>query len=173
MEIFGCRVFVGVLQLAMGPERKQNAKRRRILLVLERDQCNWSSEPDTWLEPHNHVQVGVGLVSGHSLPFILCESIIYISYWGLDPVTYLWLFVEDPVPEKDGISPKTYVNVNKMNSYQNKLYKWDVQISKFQKPKDEEAWDSTSYFTYLKWDLLIFFTSSYGTKLHQELFFLW
>jgi hypothetical protein len=37
MEIFGCRGFVGVLQLAMGPERKQNARRRRTLLVPERD----------------------------------------------------------------------------------------------------------------------------------------
>jgi hypothetical protein len=26
MEIFGCRGFVGILQLAMGPERKQNAR---------------------------------------------------------------------------------------------------------------------------------------------------
>ena len=69
------------------------------------------------------VQVGAGLVSGHSLPFILCESITYISCWGPDPVTYLWLFVVDRVPEKDGINPKTYVNVNKTNSYHNKLCK--------------------------------------------------
>jgi hypothetical protein len=91
------------LAIGYGPGEKAECKGRRTLLVPERDQCNWSSEPDTWLEPHNHVQVGASLVSGHSLPFILCESIMYISCWGLDPVTYLWLFVVDPVPEKDGI----------------------------------------------------------------------
>jgi hypothetical protein len=40
MEIIGCRVFVGVLQLAMGLERKQNARRRITLLVPEKGHCN-------------------------------------------------------------------------------------------------------------------------------------